>query len=238
MRGGSRGGKPNVFKERGRDLSELTTSATANIAGPPPTYPPLDSPAIPASVETDPHLMELLSSQRELAQWYRKSPFYHADLVQDIQASCQIERYSDRYRSSSAGASVKKSVREAMCELMPECQTELSLLFPSELWDTPAVRKQKQQALAKAPQMSQRDLLAQLDQIAATADRSLSQSKVNGGDIDGDSKEQGGADDDNIVNNEEIYDEEIEEEENDYVNTYFDNGEDDESDGEDVGAVY
>ena len=49
----------------------------------------------------------------------------------------------------------------------------------------------------------------------------------------------GGGDEETVAPVDEDYNEEDEEEENDYVDTYFDNGEDDLTDGaEEEGAVY
>lgn len=220
MRGGGRGGKPSIFKDRGMNLADIKEQLQQNQNEPPPLFPHIDTPAIPMPANA---LQFAVTNYRKNSiRWFqRHSPFHLRTTLKSI----DIERYSDKYKNdTTSGIQDKSSQLQAL--IMEQCK---GIVADELLVDAKTMRKlrrlQAQDAMAKT------DVLSYLDKVAAHADKLASSAPTKATAIN-----KGDEDEDQIVPDEE-YDEEIDEEENDYAMSYFDNGEGEESEGEEE-AVY
>ncbi|KAI3631136.1 hypothetical protein MIR68_010626 [Amoeboaphelidium protococcarum] len=208
--------------------------------GPRQTYPPIDF--VP-DVSLD-QLREEVQWQIELVEQWRQSPFYtFIDDYQKQQQSKnnnsnnnnQVERYSDMFR-------VKELERRPLDQVVAD-----QSLFPTELFvAASAQRRMKQQQQARFGQLDMmkalNDTVAQARQGGGSTAQSAGGRKntqSGGGDEQDNGQGVDDEDDDQQQQQEEELDISDEEEENDYIESYFDNGEgDDLSEDGDNDASY
>ncbi|KAI3640677.1 hypothetical protein MIR68_001555 [Amoeboaphelidium protococcarum] len=209
--------------------------------GPRQTYPPIDF--VP-DVSLD-QLREEVQWQIELVEQWRQSPFYtFIDQQKQQQTKSnntyynKVERYSDMFR-------VKEPERRPLDQVVAD-----QSLFPTELFvAASSQRRMKQQQQARFGQLDMmkalNDTVAQARQgggstAQSAGGRKNTQSAGGGGDEqDNNNGQDDDDDDDQQQQQEEEMDISDEEEENDYIESYFDNGEgDDLSEDGDNDASY
>ncbi|XP_001607617.1 DNA-directed RNA polymerase III subunit RPC7-like [Nasonia vitripennis] len=187
------------------------------ILQPPPAYPPLDFKPLPTTITNE--LRYLQQRKKEFADFMHES----FNNVLPIVVKKDIERYSDRYQDLSS--TVKYHERYDWSRM------------PAEL--KPQVKKRKGDKTQKNAKKKKKDIdieskLQELEKKETTAN----QSDAEEGDKDDDESEDKDVEDKVELEEEEI-DEEMDEG-TDYVNNYFDNGENYEDDEEnlDDGAIF
>ncbi|KAJ1966702.1 hypothetical protein H4R35_006927 [Dimargaris xerosporica] len=157
---------------------------------------------LPQRRSANAHEQEVLTLMRDYKALLRGSPFY-LDLPS---TPPEVERYSDRYNTAANAKAAKPLLKSLDLDVA---------LFPAELHPTVS-RKKTSTARAKQSTADGVDLTA-LDTLENAANSD-----------DADDKDEAKADEDPEVEMEE--EEEDVEEENDYIVSYFDNGEGDDID--------
>nr|CAB3265036.1 DNA-directed RNA polymerase III subunit RPC7-like [Phallusia mammillata] len=171
---------------------------------PPPLYPPLRQPALPLLTGDDVNYM--LALKKEFVQTMKNSPYY----IQAEEAKSDVDRYSDKYRATRN--------TDNTIAWKPDWKR-----LPKELQI--AVRKKRKASSAAAsavPNLSnikkrtkndESDIKAKLE-VLEKQDSKTENAKS-------DEEEDSDAGEEEVV----VEDEEDNEEENDYLTSYFDNGE-------------
>lgn len=186
------------------------------VLKPPPLFPDTDYKPVPLKTGEDEDYM--LALKQELRETVKRTPYF----IETPEEKQDIERYSKRYM---------KVYKE---EWVPDWR-----MLPREMMPRKKCRKDPKSKAAKGacrnPSLANStDVLKKIEELEKKGDGEKSDEE-NEEKEGGKEKNKEGDDDDDDEEpaEQEEYDEEEQEEENDYINSYFDNGDDFGADSDD-----
>uniref|UniRef100_A0A914UZM9 DNA-directed RNA polymerase III subunit n=1 Tax=Plectus sambesii TaxID=2011161 RepID=A0A914UZM9_9BILA len=223
--GGGRGGSgvraiADALGIQRQDLASYSVS----LKEPPPLFPPLSRKPLPLRLTDD--LRYMADVKQELINRFYESPFY----LQPSSTNGDIARYTDKYRA------IQKEKWTPQWDRLPSEICWKRKIKPKAA-DKPAVPVKKRK-LVKSPEKGAIDAkLAKLEENEKNGKATLSESDDEKGEEEEDEEKRPNVDE------EPPSDDDYLEEGNDYIETYFDNGEDYGEGGsddnlEDDGGVY
>ncbi|XP_068941184.1 DNA-directed RNA polymerase III subunit RPC7 isoform X2 [Petaurus breviceps papuanus] len=182
------------------------------VLKPPPLYPDTDYKPVPLKAgEAEEYMLAL---KQEFRATMKRMPYF-MDTEEEKQ---EIERYSKRYL---------KNYREDDLEWVPDWRRLPREMMPRKKL-TKGPKRQRTKGTAKVTTvMSTVDVLKKIEDLEKKGDEEKSDEETDekeGG--KGKRKDDDDDDEDEAADEQEEYDEEEQEEENDYINSYFDNGDD------------
>lgn len=167
-----------------------------------PTYPPVSQTVLPLEKSDD--LQYMVDLRQELLKRFHLSSFY----LETKERNCDFQRYTDKYR---------KTEKE---ELRPNW-----LLLPEELcWK----RKKVGQPVVKKRKITVRDKDEVAEKLSKLEeDENMGSTEVEQLEVGDENDEESEKEEQNNENEEQeaLSDDDYQEEDNDYIHSYFDNGE-------------
>ncbi|KAK3920872.1 DNA-directed RNA polymerase III subunit RPC7-like [Frankliniella fusca] len=233
-RGRGRGGGSSFNREISERMGMAPGSSETpveSVLEPPPLFPPLENRPVPLELGVEGEY--LLALKRDFVGYFRDSPSFIQNVVVK---SDNIQRYSDRYQNATLAL---KTITDVVRDWSH---------FPNELRGSVQLQKKKRKlkgstGRAKVPKKSE-DITTRLEELEKREEQgSDADGETEGQDTEGakdENKENKDADSDAEEAEEEDVDEEMDDG-TDYINSYFDNGEeylDEEDDNLEDGPVY
>lgn len=186
------------------------------VLKPPPLFPDTDFKAVPLRTGEDEEYM--LALKQELRETVKRMPYF---IEAPEEKQDDIERYSKRYM---------KVYKE---EWIPDWRRLPREMRPRKRGKKVDPKSKMAKAADRGPSLiNSADVLKKIEELEKRGDgeRSDEENEDKEGSKE---KDEDGDDEDSDNSEEEEYDEEEQEEENDYINSYFDNGDDFYADSDD-----
>ncbi|XP_038177754.1 DNA-directed RNA polymerase III subunit RPC7 [Arvicola amphibius] len=187
------------------------------VLKPPPLFPDTDYKPVPLKTGEDEDYM--LALKQELRETVKRMPYF---IEAPAEKQDDIERYSKRYM---------KVYKE---EWIPDWRRLPREIMPRKKVKKADPKSKMAKAADRGPSLTNSaDVLKKIEELERRGDGEKSDEENE--DREGSKeKEKDGDDEDDSEQEEYEYDEEEQEEENDYINSYFDDGDDFGADSEDV----